>query len=368
MGKLLKVAILFGGQSVEHDISILSARSILQHLDRSYYEPVPVYVDRRGIWHSQENLIQSLLVDDESNGLSNLKSYLSIEPNQSKIFDIFRSGEIDIVFPVFHGEKGEDGAIQGFCEVLGVPYVGADITGSAIAIDKELSKQLAILAGVPVVPYITLHDWEWRQSQNQWIKIIREKLTFPLFTKPAKAGSSLGVTRVKDLEHLIEAIDQAFSYDNKILIEKAINCREIEIGVLTSLNDLSTQLISLPGEVITDHEFYSYDAKYIHVNGLKMHVPADLSGEQISSVQLLAGQIFRALDCKHMARIDFFWDRDNGHFMFNEINTIPGFTKNSMYPLMMASIGIDYQQLVSHLIQLGLISSKHKHRKYSSKS
>lgn len=354
MSKHLKAAIIFGGQSTEHEISIISARSIIKHIDRSVYEPLPVYIDKQGFWHTDEQITQPLLTCDEQLLLTQSDELTSIKHSQPHKLANFNEQLVDVVFPVMHGVAGEDGAIQGFLKTLGLPYVGADIIGSAIGMDKDVAKRLAIDANIPTSDSITLNQVQWFNDPQSWLQYIEQELVFPVFIKPAHSGSSIGIDKAKDRTQLKQAINQAFQYDHKVIVEKAINGRELEISVLAPLDPTDNLLVSQPGEITLKHEFYSYEAKYLDPESVDLVIPAQLTQQQITQAQSLAKRIFKALNCQSMARIDLFWDSDNQYFLFNELNTIPGFTSISMYPKLLGHIGIDYTQLITHLLQLAL--------------
>jgi D-alanine-D-alanine ligase len=249
---------------------------------------------------------------------------------------------------------GEDGTVQGLFDLADIPYVGCGLLSSAVGMDKDVAKRLAQAAGIKVAPYVAFTHGEWKHYSAKLSEDIANYLDFPVFVKPANAGSSLGVSKVKTANELVQAVDNAFLYDTKILVEKAINGREIELSALENNDYGAEALISIAGEIIPHHEFYSYEAKYLDPDGAGLVIPAKLSHEQLLNVQHIAKRIFRALECEGMARVDFFLDRDNGEFIFNEINTIPGFTTISMYPKLWKASGIGYQELLSKLIDLAI--------------
>lgn len=358
MSKRLKVAIVFGGQSTEHEISIISARSIIDHIDQSIYDPLPVYIDKQGFWHTDTQTTQPLLTCDEKALLTKSDQLTLIKSSQPHKLASFNEELVDVVFPVVHGVAGEDGSIQGLLETLGLPYVGADVLGSAIGMDKEVAKRLAIDANIATSDYIALNQTQWLNDPQSWLQHIEQALAFPVFIKPAQSGSSIGINKAKNPSQLQQAIDEALHYHHKIIIEKAINGRELEISVLQPLDPTHELLVSQPGEILLKHEFYSYEVKYLDQDGVQLIVPAQLTQQQIAQAQLVAKNIFKALDCQSMARIDLFWDYDQRCFLFNELNTIPGFTSISMYPKLLAHIGIDYTQLITHLLKLAILRSQ----------
>jgi D-alanine-D-alanine ligase len=353
-----RVAIVFGGQSAEHEISILSARNVLEALDRSRFEPLLIGIDKNGRWLVQNE--QKLLAAPQDPRLARINAgdpvHLSA-PLAGYASDTEGSGHrIDVIFPVLHGTLGEDGAIQGLLEVAGIPYVGAGILGSAIGMDKDVMKRLLRDAGIPVAEFRTIRRERFDANPRQVCDELA-KLDFPLFTKPANAGSSVGIRRVPSAAELEAAIRFAFEFDSKVLVEKAIAGREIELAVLGG----SPASVSVPGEIVVQHPdgFYSYDAKYIDEHGARLELPAQISSQQCARAQALALHAFEVLECEGMARVDLFLQRD-GEFLLNEINTIPGFTAISMYPKLWALSGVPPSELVTRLIDLALQRAQRK--------
>lgn len=337
----VRVGIIFGGQSAEHEISILSARNVLAALDRSRFEPVLIGVDKQGRWlvQQEQRLIESARDPRQ----------VRIEPGLPAPIETTAS-RVDIVFPVLHGTLGEDGAMQGLLEVAGIPYVGAGVLGSAIGMDKDVMKRLLRDAQVPVADFRTVRSERFAADPAG---VCRDLLTlgFPLFTKPANAGSSVGVRKVKDESALEEAVRYALQFDSKAVVEQAIAGREIELAVLGG----SKPTVSTAGEIIVEHPdgFYSYDAKYIDEKGARLEIPARLSAGTLQAAQALALRTFEVLECEGMARVDLFLTAD-GALYVNEINTLPGFTAISMYPKLWAASGISQTELVTRLLELGL--------------
>ncbi len=348
----LKVLILYGGQSGEHEVSLRSACSVLRHLDRSRFEPVLVGISLKGQWLLQDvgqvNATTEVLSIIQNGQEVALSGHELVELATGKVI-----ATIDVAFPVMHGPLCEDGAMQGLLEVLQVPYVGSGILASALSMDKDFTKRLAKAANLPVLPYLCVRQHEWLHSQDAKIK---EALQWglPVFVKPANMGSSVGVHKVKDALDLPHAIEDAFRYDQKVLIEKGIAAREIEMAVLEHVVPGEPALVSLPGEIIPNHEFYSYEAKYLDPQGASLQLPASLDALLIAQCQEMALVAFRALDCAGFARVDLFLDRDTQELYFNEINTIPGFTSISMYPKMMMHSGVPYAKLISRLLDLAI--------------
>jgi D-alanine-D-alanine ligase len=348
--KKLKVALLFGGQSAEHEISILSARNVLAALDRSRFEPILIGIDKEGRWLAQD--AQTLLASEADPRLVRVHPGATVQlpalptaPTQDP-----NIGQIDVVFPVMHGTLGEDGAMQGLLEVAGIPYVGAGVLGSAIGMDKDVMKRLLRDAGVPVTEFRTVRDRDFLADPEKTSSDIAA-LGFPLFTKPANAGSSVGVRKVKSAADLPDALRHAFQFDTKVLAEAAVNGREIELAVLGG----EPPTVSVAGEIIVQHAdgFYSYDAKYIDEQGAALEAPARMSPDELSRAQELALRTFEVLECEGMARVDLFL-KPNGELLVNEINTIPGFTAISMYPRLWALSGLASTELITRLIDLAL--------------
>ncbi len=348
--KKIKVGILFGGRSVEHEVSLCSARNIIEAIDRKKYKPVLIGIDKRGKW---------FLFKEESSFLFNIdnpkiiklninvgKEIILLPLGQGKIMETPSSRiieKIDVVFPVLHGMFGEDGTIQGLLKLVKIPFVGASVLGSAIGMDKEIAKRLLCEANIPTAKFLVFQEGD-KLDYNQIVK----KVGRPFFVKPANSGSSVGINKVKSKSEFNKTIKEAFKYDFKILIEELVKGREAECSVLGNKNPI----VSLPGEIIPQHEFYSYEAKYLDENGAILIIPAKLSKNIVNKVQHLAIKTFKTLLCEGMARVDFFI-RENGQVVVNEINTIPGFTSISMYPKLWQVSGISYPKLIDRLIQLG---------------
>ncbi len=343
--KKIRIMVLYGGRSGEHEISLRSAASVIEFLDPHRFEVLPVLIDKEGKWHlKSKNLSHPVLL---------LPYPVDRKAHFFYLETPGRREAIDVVFPVMHGPLCEDGTIQGLLELADVPYVGSGVLASAIGMDKVIAKKLAKSAGIPVVRSITVKKCQW-QAEPRLASRIDKELGYPVFVKPANLGSSVGVHKVKQAEQLEEALKDAFRYDFKILIEKAVNAREIEFAVLEDSKLGNPPLVSAPGEVISQHEFYSYEAKYLDEKGAKLLIPAPLSPSQIVTAQQIARGAFEILECEGMARVDLFLDQDSGDFYFNEVNTLPGFTSISMYPKMWEYSGIPYRELLSHLVDLAI--------------
>jgi len=352
MKKKLRVALLFGGQSAEHEISLISARNIVEAMDKKKYEIVSIGIDKQGRWFYDEEA--RLLLDRTQTKVEfhDLKNVGAVLPGASNTAMVRSSsgagiGAVDVVFPVLHGPFGEDGTVQGLLKLANLPFVGAGVLGSAVGMDKDVMKRLLRDAGIPIAKFLVFDGATKKNAIN--FARVRRQLGLPLFVKPANLGSSVGISKVARPSEFSRAVNKAFRYDNKILIEENIAGREIECAVLGNENPIA----SVPGEIITGHSFYSYDAKYIDDKGARFEIPARLPKTAVKKIHALALQSYRALCCEGMARVDFFL-RANGQVLVNEINTIPGFTKISMYPKMWQASGISYSRLIDRLIHLAL--------------
>lgn len=352
MTQKIRVGVLFGGQSAEHEVSLQSAKNVINGLDRNKYELTLIGIDKNGQW----------FLNEESSYLLNADNPKLIRLNQSDTAVALvpgKTGEqlvplshlaplptLDVVFPVLHGTYGEDGTIQGLLKLADVPFVGVDVLGAAVTMDKDVMKRLIREAGMPTADFFA-----FRQHQRQQIdyRQIIEKLGLPLFIKPANLGSSVGINKAKNETEFWAAIDTAFEFDDKIIVEEFIPGREIECAVLGNEHPIA----SLPGEVIPHHEFYSYDAKYIDEMGARLDFPANLPEAMVRHVQQLAVAACQVLCVEGMARVDFFLTADNRLYV-NELNAIPGFTKISMYPKLWEVSGLTFPELLDRLIQLAI--------------
>jgi D-alanine-D-alanine ligase len=345
-----RVVVIFGGRSAEHEVSVVSAHSLLAALDPERCDVLLVGIDKNGRWHMLPELParrsgQLPAVTTEEGQLVALPR----DPGDSALVaDDGTRKEIDVVFPLLHGPFGEDGTIQGMLELAGVPYVGAGVLASALGIDKAVQKVLFQHAGLPVVPHEVIHERDWEEDREA-VEARAEGLGFPVFVKPATLGSSVGITKVKRLDDLPGAVEEALSFARKALVEKSMEgSREIECAVLGNDDPVA----SVPGEIIPDGEFYDYRAKYID-EGTELRVPADLAPVVTEEIQRMAVAAFQAIDAAGMARVDFFY-REPDEIIVNEINTIPGFTQVSMYPKMWEASGLPYPELVDRLIELAI--------------
>jgi D-alanine-D-alanine ligase len=352
MPRKSRVGILFGGRSAEHEISLQSARNIIEAIDRNKYEVVLIGIDKRGQWHLNEE--SGFLVPVTQSKLTELPGTaenLALVPGkQSEQLVAFsgqeRLGSLDVIFPVLHGPLGEDGTVQGLLKLANIPFVGAGVLGSAVGMDKDVMKRLLRDAGIPVARFIVANKYAGEEIAFDHAL---GQLGLPLFIKPANLGSSVGIHKVKDPQGFEAALGDAFNYDNKILIEECIDGREIECSVLGNDNPIA----SVPGEILPRHEFYSYEAKYLDEKGAVLEIPAKLPSEISERIRQVAIKTFSVLCCAGMARVDFFL-RNDKEVIVNELNTIPGFTKISMYPKLWEATGISYSELIDKLIELAI--------------
>lgn len=354
--QLLKVGVVFGGMSAEHEVSWRSARNVVASLDPGRVEPVFLLIDKRGSWFllKPEEFGSDEFLGRQNRGLLPSERRVLLDPEPGRLGLILKGEKevlhtLDVVFPLVHGPYGEDGTLQGLCKVYQVPFVGPGVTASANCMDKDVMKRLLLESKIPVPRFRVLSGRAWRQGPD--LRPLVEEIGLPLFVKPANLGSSVGISKVKSADRLPEALSLAFLFDDKVVIEEFIAGREIECSVLGNEDPIA----SLPGEIIPagKHEFYSYDAKYRDDQGAELRVPADLAPEVAARVQQLALRSFAALGCEGMSRVDFFL-REDGAVLVNELNTIPGFTNISMYPKLLEASGISNRELVHRLIELGL--------------
>lgn len=360
--KKLRLGILFGGRSGEHDVSLESAASVLGAIDRSKYDVIPIGITRDGQWMLGASPLA--MREPSPQALATVfKTGVSIAPPADPTRPELRPlanrphGErsLDVVFPILHGTFGEDGTVQGLLELAGIPYVGAGVLGSAAAMDKDLMKRLFRDAGLPVVPWILLLRRNWKTASAVLRRQIQKEIGYPAFVKPANLGSSVGISKVHQPRELAPAIHLAAKYDRKILVEKGIDAREIECAVLGNDNPRA----SVPGEIVPVNEFYDYSAKYIQ-EGSRLLIPAPLPSRLSRQVQELSLRAFKAVDGAGMARVDFLLERKTDKLYINEINTIPGFTSISMYPKLWEASGVPYRKLIDQLIRLAL--ERHRER------
>jgi len=359
--KKLKIGVIFGGRSAEHEVSLVSAASVIKNLDKSKYEVIPIGITKEGRWLSSGETLR--LLKEGNKGNQEVEKILIPDPNQKslvKIDEYFATHKnktkIDLILPTLHGSYGEDGTIQGLFELANIPYVGANVLGSAVGMDKIVQKQILRQKGLSVVDWINFLKKDWLRNKQRIIKEIKSKIGFPLFVKPANLGSSVGITKVHSQKELVPAIILAIKYDRKILVEKAIEPnRDIEVSVLGNDNPKA----SVPGEIISSNEFYDYDAKYVDGKS-KAIIPAPLSMKLTQKIRQLAVEAFKALDCAGMARVDFLLKGNK--VWINELNTIPGFTSISMYPKLWDASGLPYPKLLDKLIELAIERHQEKNQ------
>jgi D-alanine-D-alanine ligase len=355
----LRIGVLFGGRSSEHEVSILSAQSIIAAMDPERFEPVPLYVDKSGRWLVGGS-VKRLSGDDAGRTYV----YLPPDPTQRSLVPahggVPRNGTLpalDAVFPVFHGLNGEDGTIQGVLELANVPYVGAGVLGSALGLDKIYMKRAFHAAGLPIVDYVFTTRRQYEQGPAAFLALVEEQIGYPCFSKFANSGSSVGTTKAHNREELVEGLRLACSFDRKVLVERAVDARELEVSVLG--NDQPQA--SVVGEVVPAREFYDYEAKYLD-EGSRLLIPAPIEAAVAEQVRAMALQAFTAVDAAGMARVDFFMERTTGHLLVNEVNTIPGFTRISMYPKLWEASGIPYSTLIERLVDLAIERFNDKQR------
>jgi D-alanine-D-alanine ligase len=387
----IRVGILFGGRSGEHEVSLLSAASVLNAIDREKYEVVPIGITKDGRWltaeHAEDLLQGKLMIEPRNLRAGDPETTTSaavlargeavvvppepvhrqsgLVPFQTDAAMMRRASDrainVDVIFPVLHGTFGEDGTIQGLLELADIPYVGAGVLGSAAGMDKDIMKSLFIAAGIPIVKHVTILRSAWEKEPKTVQKLVESSLTYPVFVKPANLGSSVGISKAHNRKELGPAIEEAAKFDRKIVIEHGVGgkkekAREIECSVLG--NDEPSA--SVPGEIVPGKEFYDYTAKYVD-EGSQLIIPAKLTKAETKKVQDLAVAAFKAVDCSGLARVDFLMDPKTGKIFLNEINTMPGFTAISMYPKLWGASGLAYADLIDRLIQLGL--ERHEDKK-----
>jgi len=360
----IRLALLFGGRSGEHEVSIASATSVLQAIDRQKYDVLPVYLTPEGRWLPEVE--PTHLLQGGAQPPMQPAALLSSDPQQRGLLPLSATSgartegarPVDVVFPLLHGTYGEDGTVQGLLELADIPYVGAGVLGSAVGMDKGVMKVLFQAAGLPVVPYVVMRRRDWEQNPAAVQTQILQTFSLPLFVKPANLGSSVGVSKVKQVEALPAALDLACQYDRRLLIEQGLDCRELECSVLG--ND--DPQVSIVGEIVSHREFYDYEAKYGEGQS-ELRIPAQIDPAMADALRRMAVVAFRAVDAAGLARVDFFVERQTGTPYVNEINTLPGFTTVSMYPKLWEASGLPYDQLIDRLVHLAL--ERHQDRRRS---
>ena len=367
MSQKLRVGVIFGGRSGEHEVSLRSAESVINALDRSKYEVVPIAINKHGKWLASReatNLLPSAVMQTADQSVA-----IFGDPTERGLARLDETGggqqreQLDVIFPVLHGTYGEDGAIQGLFEMADVAYVGCGVLGSACGMDKVVMKRLFREAGLPIVAFTHFLRTQWEADPLRIETRVSQELGFPCFVKPANLGSSVGISKATDLKSLNAAIALAAKFDRKIIVEKGINAREIELSVLG--ND--EPVASLPGEIVPQTaDFYDYTTKYISDNGARLVIPAELAPELTAQFQQLAVRVFQAIDGAGLGRVDFFLEKETGEIFVNEINTMPGFTSISMYPKLWEASGLSYSALIDKLIELALERQQEKARNVTS--
>ncbi|MFP3854240.1 MAG: D-alanine--D-alanine ligase family protein [Anaerolineales bacterium] len=352
------VGLIFGGRSGEHEVSLMSARSVLSALDPEKYDVVEIGIDQAGHWFSGANAL-SAFEEGKTDRLEQVA--LLAEPGEGTLFawglgeTLRRLADLDVAFPVLHGTFGEDGTLQGLLELAAVPYVGAGVLGSSVAMDKALFKRLMESHNLPTLPFALLEADRIREDMDWALSVAVQVADYPLFTKPSNLGSSVGVSRCTNGADLAEGLMEAAQYDRRVLVEQGIDAREIEVSVLGN----ESPEVSIAGEIRPADDFYSYEAKYIDEDS-ELLIPAPISDELMAQVQDIAVKAYQAIDCAGMARVDFLLDRDRENLYLNEINTIPGFTKISMYPKLWEASGLSYPSLCDRLIELAIHRQEQK--------
>jgi D-alanine-D-alanine ligase len=358
MSKKIRVAVLFGGKSNEHSISVASAGGVIGAIDSSKYEVIPVGITKEGEFVPYAVDPKKLALSEGLKTVTSKGETIRFALDGSReIFEVDKAGKqsslgvIDVVFPVLHGQFGEDGTIQGYLELAGIPYVGNGVLASSVAMDKEFSKTLFKAAAIPTPDFKVVTAKQMVNDPESALEKLSE-LKLPVFVKPARAGSSVGITKVKTADKLADAVTEALTHDDKVIVEVGVVGREIECAVLEGKDD-EPERVSVAGEiVVTGREFYDFEAKYLDSDAAKLTCPADISDQELKQMQQMAKKAFRALGCEGLARVDFFLTKDG--FMLNEINTMPGFTSISMFPRCFSESGMSFTDLVSELIELAL--------------
>jgi D-alanine-D-alanine ligase len=357
MPRTVRVGLIFGGRSGEHEVSLLSAQGVMNAIDKSKYEVVPIGITKTGQWLASGDPLKALssgalaesnpallLAEPSDRGLMRLEDL-----EKERALTAVQVSRLDVVFPILHGPYGEDGTVQGFLELAGIAYVGAGVAASAVGMDKVLFKSIMQAHDIPIVPHMVILRKVWERVPDEMLDRVEAEIGYDCFVKPANLGSSVGISKAHNRAELRAALDDAARYDRKLLVEQAVDAREIEISVLG--ND--EPIASVPGEVVPCNEFYDYSAKYLDGES-DLLIPAPIPDETAETIARLAVQAYRAVDCAGMARVDFLLDRETGKVYMNELNTLPGFTPISMYPKLWEASGITYSELIDRLIQLAL--------------
>lgn len=363
MSTKTRVGLLFGGRSGEHEVSLASAASVYAALDKSKYEVIPIGIDKAGRWSltdpaffltGGDNPMGRKLSTADAVGMLPYpaeRPLVALDPARGKL------PAVDVMLPILHGTFGEDGTVQGLLELAQIPYVGSGVLGSSVGMDKDVSGRLFAAAGIPVVPSVCVRAFEFREDAAGVSKRLTEAFRYPFFVKPANAGSSVGVHKVKTAADLAPALTDAFSFDTKVIVQEGIAARELEVSVLGNERPRA----SVVGEIVPRHDFYSYEAKYLDAEGAELLIPArDLSPALSDRIRELAIRAFTTLECRGLARVDFFVDKNSDAIYLNEINTLPGFTKISMYPKLWQASGLGYSDLLDELIRLAFARAEER--------
>jgi D-alanine-D-alanine ligase len=340
---LVRVMVVFGGRSGEHEVSLASARAIMEALN-GRYDVVPVGITREGRWVSSDDPMREL--ESTKGEIAGTSGPLAKTEEKLPV----ALGSVDVIFPVLHGPYGEDGTIQGMLELAGIPYVGSGVLASAVGMDKSIMKKIFAHHGLPQVEWLGLTRKEWEEDKSSWVRHIEASLGYPCFVKPANLGSSIGINKARDAGELRAALDEAAKLDRRLIVEAGVDAREIEVSVLGN----ERAEVSVPGEVLVKkNEFYDYEAKYSE-GGMELVVPAGIPDGTAAEIRRIARAAYEAIDAAGMARVDFFLERETGRLLINEINTIPGFTPTSVYSRLWAASGLPYEDLLDRLIRLAL--------------
>ncbi len=362
----IRVGIIFGGKSGEHEVSLTSAQNIIAAMDKNKYKIVPIGITKQGLWLTGDTVMKQLTA------AATMPPQLAAVGGQAKrslvpflddsvVAKGSKMGALDVIFPVLHGPMGEDGTVQGLLELADLPYVGCGVIGSAASMDKAIAKDIFKANNLPILPHLTILRKTWRARPAETVAHIEAQLHYPIFVKPANMGSSVGISKTHNHAEMEAALAEAAKYDRKLLVEQGIEAREIEVSILGNDDPIA----SVPGEVLPSREFYSYAAKYIDADS-QLLIPAPLSAAQTASVRRYAVQAFQALDCAGLARVDFLLDKSTGAIYLNEVNAMPGFTEISMYPKLWEASGISYPELIDRLIELAL--ERHADKEQTSSS
>lgn len=371
MARKIRVGVIFGGRSGEHEVSLASARSVMEAIDKTKYEVVPIGITKEGRWIASGDPMKALASGEADAsqpaallGDPSRRGLMRLEDREQSI-EATRLSELDVVFPVLHGTYGEDGTVQGLLELAGIPYVGAGVIGSSVGMDKAVFKDVMKAHGFPIVAHVVLKRKAWDADPEAVMDRVGTELGYPVFTKPANMGSSVGISKCHDRAGLAAGLAEAARFDRKLIVEEAVpEAREIEVSVLGNDDPIA----SIPGEIIPSREFYSYKAKYFDEgdDASELLIPAPISPELTEKVREMAVEVYKSIDCAGMARADFLLSGESERLYVNEVNTIPGFTSISMYPKLWAATGISYPELIDRLIDLAIERYEDKERSETS--